>query len=71
MTLALVSVIRFTVKNICVHKGAVQDPAAHAGQSSLCVKHTKVFCDAPGGVVKVLFADCYKYIIFSEIEKAH
>lgn len=54
-----------------MHKGAVQDPAAHAGQSNLCVKHTKVFCDAPGGVVKVLFADCYKYIIFSEIEKAH
>lgn len=71
VTLALVPVIRFTVKNIYGHKGAVQDLAAHAGQSSLCVKHTKVIWDAPGGFVKVLFADHYKYIIFSGIEKAH
>lgn len=69
MTLASVPVIRFTVKNSCGHKGTVQDLAAHAGQSSLCVKHTEVFWDAPGGFVKVLFADQYKYIIFSEIER--
>lgn len=70
MTLALASVIRFTVKNICGHEGAVQDMAAHTGQSILCVKHTKLFWDAPGGFVKVLFAVNYKYINFSEIEKA-
>lgn len=49
----------------------MQDLAARAGQSSLCVKHTKVIWDAPGDFVKVLFADHYKYIIFRGIEKAH
>lgn len=71
MNLALVSVIRFTVKNICGHKGAVQDLAAHAGQSSSCVKHTEMLWDVPGGFVKVLFADHYRHIIFNEIEKVH
>lgn len=49
----------------------MQDLAVHARQSSLCVKHTKISWDAPGGFVKVLFADHYKYIISSEIEMVH
>jgi len=49
----------------------VQDLAVHAQQSSLCVKHTKISWGAPGGFVKVLSADHYKYIISSEIEKVH
>lgn len=46
-----------------------QRRCARSGCSS-CVKHSKVFWDAPGGFVKVLFADHYRHIIFNEIEKA-
>lgn len=49
----------------------MQGLAVQAQQSSVCIKHTKVSWDAPGGFVKVLFADRYIYIISSEIERVH
>lgn len=52
-------------------RGLVQGLAVQAQQSSVCIKHTKVSWDAPGGFVKVLFADRYIYIISSEIERVH
>lgn len=49
----------------------MQDLALDAQQSSLCVKHTEVSWEAPGGFVKVLLADCYKYAVSSEKKKRY